>query len=254
MKYRKYIPTYFNRSWTADEKYAFGDGAKTMLNAGVAVCTWGFVTGIAMAKSGLLLSHVLGLSLMVYAGSAQLASIPLILQNMPFWTIWLTAMIVNLRFVIFSAAFREHFGELSTSHKAWIGFFNPDISFALFTQRYPDPSKDPLRIPFFWGLAALNWLMWQISSIIGILLATQIPDSRSLAFAGTLALMVITMPMVDHGAARIAAIAAGIVAVLTWQLPFKLNIVCAVFAAVLVGMILDPQQKKKPVSRQKEVL
>lgn len=227
------------RNWTASEKKAFQDGMKTMLGAGVAVGTWGFVTGIAMAKSGMLLSHVLGLSLFVYAGSAQLASVPLILQNLPFWTIWLTATIVNLRFVIFSAAFRTHFGELPARQKALIGFFNPDISFALFTQRYPEPSPDPLRVPFFWGLASFNWLIWQVSSIFGIFLALQIPDSWNLAFAGTLALMVISMPMIDHGEARFAALAAALVAVLTWNLPFKLNIVCAVSAAIAAGILMD---------------
>ena len=238
------------RHWTALEKQAFREGMRAMLSAGVAVGTWGFVTGIAMAKSGMLLSHVLGLSLFVYAGSAQLASIPLILQNLPFWTIWLTATIVNLRFVIFSAAFREHFGQMPTSQKALIGFFNPDISFALFTQRYPEPSPDPLRVAFFWGLASFNWLIWQLASIIGIFVALQIPDSWDLAFAGTLALMVIVMPMIDHGAARFAAIAAAIVSVLTWNLPFKLNIVCAVSAAIVVGMGIDFYEKLHKKYRQ----
>lgn len=241
------------RRWTASEKKAFQEGMKTMFGAGVAVGTWGFVTGIAMAKSGMLLSHVLGLSLFVYAGSAQLASVPLILQNLPFWSIWLTATIVNLRFVIFSAAFRSHFGELPTRQKALIGFFNPDISFALFTQRYPEPSADPLRVPFFWGLASFNWLIWQVASIIGIFLAMQIPDSWSLSFAGTLALMVIVMPMIDHGSARFAALAAAVVAVLSWDLPFKLNIVCAVSAAIAVGIFMDFYEKLHKKQHQSEV-
>jgi predicted branched-subunit amino acid permease len=241
------------RHWSASEKKAYQEGVKAMLQAGVAVSTWGLVTGIAMAKSGMLLSHVLGLSLFVYAGSAQLASVPLILQNLPFWTIWLTATIVNLRFVIFSAAFRSHFGELPTRQKAFIGFFNPDISFALFTQRYPEPSPDPLRVAFFWGLASFNWLIWQVASIVGIFLATQIPDSWSLSFAGTLALMAIVMPMIDHGSARFAALVSAVVAVLTWDLPYKLNIVCAVSAAIAAGVLMDFYEKFRQKRRQSRV-
>jgi predicted branched-subunit amino acid permease len=237
-------------TWSEEERQAFQEGSRNMVKgAGIAVMTWGFVTGIAMAKSGLLLSHVLGISLFVYAGSAQLASIPLILENLPFWSIWLTASIVNLRFVIFSAAFREHFKDVSKVEKAWIGFFNPDISFALYTQKYPEPSKDPLRIPYFWGLAFFNWFLWQLASIIGIFLAFQIPDGWSISFAGILALIVITMPMIDHGFARFSAIAAAIVSVLTISLPYKLNIVCAVVAAIMVGMSLDRVKKSKDKSK-----
>jgi predicted branched-subunit amino acid permease len=239
-------------TWSDGERQAFKEGSVTMIKgAGVAVMTWGLVTGIAMAKSGLLLSQVLGMSLFVYAGSAQLASIPLILENLPFWSIWLTASIVNLRFVIFSAAFREHFRGVSKLEKAWIGFFNPDISFALYIQKYPEPSKDPLRIPFFWGLAFFNWFLWQLASIIGIFVAIQIPDSWNISFAGILALIVITMPMIDHGFARFAAVAAAIVSVLTISLPYKLNIVCAVIAAIVVGMGLDRYQKQSQKAIEK---
>lgn len=216
--------------------------------AGIAILTWGFVTGIAMAKSGMLLSQVLGMSFFVYAGSAQLASIPLILENMPFWSIWLTAAIVNLRFVIFSASLREHFPHVSKVEKGWLGFFNPDVSFALYTQRYPEPSKDPMRLPFFWGLSCANWVIWQLASVAGIFLAMQIPDSWNISFAGVLALIVITLPMIDHGHARFSALAAAVVAVVTYSLPYKLNVVCAVIAAILVGMTLDRFNKSSDAS------
>ena len=51
------------------------------------------------------------------------------------------------------------------------------------------------------------------------------------------------MPMIDHGSARFAALAAALVAILTWNLPFKLNIVCAVSAAIAVGMGMDFYEK-----------
>lgn len=63
----------------------------------------GLVTGIAMSKSVLTTGQALGMSILVYAGSSQLAVLPLFAAKLPVWTILLTAAMVNMRFVIFSA-------------------------------------------------------------------------------------------------------------------------------------------------------
>jgi predicted branched-subunit amino acid permease len=46
------------------------------------------------------------MSLLVFAGSAQLAVIPLLAAGAPVWLIWATAACVNLRFLILSAQWR----------------------------------------------------------------------------------------------------------------------------------------------------
>jgi predicted branched-subunit amino acid permease len=76
-------------------------------------------------------------------------------------------------------------------------------------------------------------------------LASFIPHHWGLGFAGTLALIAIVMPMVDRKATALAAFTAAIVALLTVDLPFKLNLVCAVVAAIAVGMMLDKQAAKR---------
>lgn len=64
---------------------------------------WGLVAGVAMVKAGLGLPLAITMSPLVFAGSAQLASLPLIAQGAPLWVIWATAFCVNPRFVIFGA-------------------------------------------------------------------------------------------------------------------------------------------------------
>ena len=85
-----------------------------MLPASVAMASWGLVTGVAMVQSGLSTAQALGMSLMVYAGSAQLASLPLIATGAPWVIVWASAIIVNLRFVIYSVAFKPFFRSFSS--------------------------------------------------------------------------------------------------------------------------------------------
>ena len=57
---------------------SFRQGVADMLGTGVGVGAWGLVTGVAMVKSGMSVPIALLMSILVYAGSAQLAVIPLL--------------------------------------------------------------------------------------------------------------------------------------------------------------------------------
>ena len=232
------------------QKY-FVDGFKEMSRSGVTIFTWGFVTGIAMAKSSLTLHQALAMSLLVFAGSSQLAALPLIAAGLPIWMILITSFMVNLRFVIFSLGLQAHFSYLSTWRRIFLGYFTADFSYLFYIRRYPKPESleerhsdnEQLRLCWLMGMQFSNWALWQVGSIAGILLASQIPNSWGLEFAGAIALLVIIVPMLDRAAARWAAVTAAVVAVATYGLPFRLNIVFAIVAALVVGMMTDKSPK-----------
>ena len=56
----------------------FRHGARDMLGTALGIGAWGLVTGVAMVKVGLPVSLAVLMSLLVFAGSAQLAAMPLI--------------------------------------------------------------------------------------------------------------------------------------------------------------------------------
>ena len=249
----RYLP-YF--AWPHDEQLAFQDGLRTMSKSGVTIFTWALVTGLAMGKSTLTLWQAVSMSLLVYAGTAQLAALPLIALGLPVWTILITAFVVNLRFVIFSIGMQAHFCSLPLWRRATLGYFTADFGYLMYTSRYPEahPPKESAtarrsRISFMYGLTCGNWSIWQLGSLLGIALAGQIPQSWGLEFAGTLALIAIIVPMLDRAAARWAAGVAGLVAVLSMGLPFKLNIVLAIVAAIVVGIVSDRRPKDTQTNR-----
>ena len=77
----------------------FRRGAREMTGVALGIAAWGLVAGVAMVKSGLPLGLGLLMTLLVFAGSAQLAAVPLIVSGAPIWVVWATAICVNLRFV-----------------------------------------------------------------------------------------------------------------------------------------------------------
>lgn len=217
----------------------FVRGARDMTGTALGIAAWGLLTGIAMADSGLPLPLAILMSLIVFAGSAQLAALPLLAGGAPLWVIWATALCVNLRFIIFSAGWRRYFAELPRGQRLRMAYFAADLNYALFVKRFPQPAPLSQSVPYFWGAVALNWPAWQLPSLIGLLVGNRIPTDWGLGFAGTLALLGLTYSLLNDRATSIAAVVAGAAAVAAYALPLKLNILVAIAAAVVVGLLID---------------
>ena len=223
---------------------AFWQGVRDMLGTMPGVAAWGLVTGVAMVKSGLSVPLSVFMTLAVYAGSAQLSVLPLLAAGAPLWVVWFTAICVNLRFVILSSLWRSFFDHLSLRHRLALGYFSGDVLFVTFMKRYPVAEKSPDQVPFFWGAATTNWVVWQVSSLLGIVLANVIPLTWGLGFAGVLALMGVMYSMLKDTATSLAALVACAAAVAAFSLPLKLNILAAIAAAVAVGLVMEAVERR----------
>ena len=215
---------------------AFWQGVKAGSPSLIGIGAWGLVTGIAMIKSGFTLPQALGMTFFVFAGSAQLAALPLMVVSAPLWVIFLTGLMVNLRFVIFSVIIAPHFTHLKFWQKAFWGYMTGDVSMVYFMARYPTEQPEPGKFEFMKGLFAANWAAWQIGSVGGILLGNLIPESWGVGFAGTLAILCVLLPMILNRATLVGVLAASAVALATCHWPYKLGMLCAVLIGMLCSM------------------
>ena len=216
-----------------------------MIGAGMGMGAWGLVTGVAMVKGGMSVPLALVMSLLVYAGSAQMAVVPLLAVGGPLWVVWLTAACVNLSFVIFSSMWRSYFQHLPLRQRLTLGYFSGDVIFVAFMKRYPKPIPEPNQVPYFWGAASVNWLAWQVPSVTGILLANEIPLSWGLGFAGVLALLGVLLSLIFDRATWLAMLVAASVAIAAFALPLKLNILVAIAAAVAAGLLVEALERRR---------
>jgi len=207
---------------------AFLRGVRELMPAWPGIFAWGLVTGIAMVKSGLSVTEATVLSLLAYAGSAQLAALPLMAAFAPIWLVTLTAVTVNLRFVVYSVLTRRHFAHLSGQRRLWLGYLVGDIMFARFTAMIEREPDYPHRVHYYFGGAIANWVLWQISSIIGIFAATTIPTSWGLELAGTLTLVALLVPLCANRPVLAGVMVASVVSVLAHDVPMRLGLLLAI--------------------------
>ena len=203
------------------------------------ITAWGLVVGVAMIKSGLSIPHALGMTLLVFAGSAQLASLPLIAAHAPIWVIFLTALVVNLRFLIFSAVLAPHFAHLPWRKRFGLGYFSGDMTVAMFMLRYPTEAPARGKVSFLKGLLVPNWLAWQVGSIAGIFAGSFVPAAWGAGFAGTLAIVCILVPATINRAALAGVLVASAIAVAAHTMPYKLGLLVAVLAGMLTAMFIE---------------
>src|SRR5690606_939349 len=207
----------------------------------IATGTWGLVTGIAIVKSGLSETLATLMTLLVYAGSAQLTALPLIKEAVPLWLIFAAGFVVNIRFLIFGAALQPFFRHLSWPKRLGVGFFSTDIGFVLFMGRYGEARRRPdsRHLWYFLGVIGPGWVVWNSCSIVGIYLAAAIPASWSLEFAAVLALLSVVIPLVSTRPVAFCILAAGCVAWMGQGLPLRLGLAAAVVAGIVAGVLSE---------------
>jgi predicted branched-subunit amino acid permease len=227
----------------------FRRGLREMAPVVPGIGAWGLMTGVAMVKSGMSVIEALAMTFLVYAGSSQLASIPLIVAGAPMWVILATGFCVNLRFVVFSLHLRPYFMQMPRWRRLVNGYLTADMSYAIFTKRFTHParSEDELRLQeaYLAGNYFSTWSAWMGMSVIGIALANLIPSHWGLGFAGVLCLVGIVCSLANTPMRLLAAAIAGAAAVAAYALPLKLNVVFAICVAVAVCYAIEQHQQKK---------
>lgn len=238
------------RHWVAHPE--FRQGLRDMSSVAPGLAAWGMMTGVAMIKSGMSLVEAVAMTLLVYAGSSQLAAIPLIAAGAPVLVIWATGFCVNLRFVVFSAHMRPYLMHLPRRWRLLAGYVTADLSYVMFTKRFHRPPQDArerqAQLAYLMGGCATNWGSWQAASLLGIFLAHAVPTHWGLGFAGILALLGVACSLASSKLRLVSAGVAGAAAVAAFALPFKLNIVVAIAAAVALCLLLE----KAPPLRHEE--
>lgn len=221
----------------------FRQGALDSLAAAPGLAAWGLMTGVAMMNSGMSTLEALLMSVIVFAGSSQLAAIPLLTAGAPMWVILATGFCVNLRFVVFSAHLRPFVMHLPLWQRLVTGYLTADLSYVLFVKRYPQPGTSAAQLlgqqAYLAGNCGVNWLAWVSCSLLGVGLSNFVPISWGLGFAGILALLGILCSLASSKLRVVSAGVAGAAAVVAYALPLKMNILVAIASAVALCLIVE---------------
>lgn len=233
---------------------AYLQGAKDCIPMLPGMVAWGLTMGVSMVTSGMSVVESVAMTLLVFAGSSQLAAIPLIAAGAPMWVILLTGLCVNLRFVVFSAHLRPYLMHLPRWKRLLNAYLTADLSYVQFVSKFAAPGETAVQQQeqdaFLAGNTGLTWVAWMGASLLGIALAHQVPMQWGLGFAGILSLLGILCSLTTSKLRMVSATISSAVAVAAYALPLKMNIVVAISASVAMCLLLEKTQQamRKPVA------
>jgi 4-azaleucine resistance transporter AzlC len=221
----------------------FLSGVKAELPILLGVIPFGMIYGVLALSAGLPGDTALAMSSVVFAGSAQFVGAQLIGAGTPAMVVVLTTLVVNLRHMLYSASMAPYVKSLRPLWKWLLAYLLTDEAYAVTITYYQrqdtSPSTSLYKHWYFLGAGLTLWSTWQVSTLAGILLGSQIPASWALDFSIALTLMALVVPNLKDGPSLASALVAGLVSVLAAGLPFRLGLLLAALIGILAGLLVE---------------
>jgi predicted branched-subunit amino acid permease len=211
-------------------------GVRASLPFGLVVAPFAVLFGAVATEAGLDVAQVMGFSVLVIAGAAQFTALQLMSEQAPAAMVLLSALAVNLRMAMYSAALAPHLGAAPLWQRALVAYFLVDQVYAVSVARYEaERMSRPVKVAFCLGAAAPMVPFWYGGTLAGALLGQAVPAEGGLDFAVPITFLALVAPALRtlaHVAA--AGVASGLGLALAF-LPWNTGLLVAALAAMATG-------------------
>ncbi len=222
---------------SSSAKRAFWRGARDALPFMLVVGPFAVVFGVVATEAGLSLVETMAFSVLVIAGASQFAAIQQMTEAAPTIVVILTALAVNLRMAMYSAALLPHLGAAPLWQRACVAYLTFDQSYAMSVAEYERNPRMDLgeRVAYFFGVCVPVAPSWYLLTLAGALAGQRITPEYALDFAMPITFLAIMAPML-RTLAHVAAAATSVVAALALAfIPYNAGLLIAAALAMAVG-------------------
>ena len=228
-------------------------GARDTVPMLVGAAPFGVIFGTLAIAAGMPVWAVLALSALVFAGSSQFVAVSLIGSGTALPVIWLTTFVVNLRHALYSATLLPYARQLPARWRWPLSFWLTDETFAVVEHYLREHGTSGDGVWYWLGSSLAMYVNWQLWTIIGVMLGQSVPGLAELGldFAMVATFAAIVAPQLRQRPVLVAAVLAGVVALLTRDLPYKLGLMLAALSGV-AGGVLAERLAAKPLAVPKE--
>ncbi|GAA0980426.1 AzlC family ABC transporter permease [Acrocarpospora macrocephala] len=223
-------------SYTAYRR-EFGAGMRAMTPWLVGVAPFGLVIGVSAAQADIpaLAGWLTGP--LIYAGSAQVATIEMLDAGVAPLTVIVTVLVINVRLILYSAAMAAYWRGTPLWWRLLAGYLLIDPSFVVGIDRYAHAPDRRRAHAHYLGGAVVLWVTWLTAIAVGVTAGARVPAWLHLEFLIPLYLIGQIVPKSRQAVVRRAVLVAGAVALLCLGAPMHLGVVAAIVAGVAAGSL-----------------
>ena len=210
----------------------------------IPVVPFGLIFGILAIDIGFSPLATMGMSLIIFGGASQIVLLQLFSGGASSLVIISSVGAVNSRHLLYGAVVSEHVSDLKLIWKIIISYFLIDQAFAR-SNDYLKKSKEKNKFFHLIGGGATCWIIWQSTTLLGIILGASIPEKLGLSFAVPLTFIAILVNDFRKILNVIVIIVSGLVATFGFNyIPYKAYVIVAAIAGLFIAMILTRVIKK----------
>lgn len=230
---------------SASARRSAREGLVLMAPLALGVGPFGLVVGASASQNGLSVAESVGFSVFVFAGASQLAAVDLLGNGAGLAVVIGTALVINMRMLMYSASLAPYAGEIRPARRTLMTYLLVDQAYALSIVRWERKPEAPAdRFAFFAGVAVPLWAVWQVTTVLGMVFGSQVPDGIPLTFTVTLVFLAVLVPAVTDRPRLVAAVVAGGVAVTARGLPANLALPVGALCGIAAGAWFDARSRR----------
>ncbi len=225
-------------------RVSFIAGAKQAVPIMLGYAPLGLAFGVIARGKGLDVVQTGLMSFLVFSGSGQYIGVGLLAAGASIPAILLTTFLVNLRYLLFSAAMAPYVKKMPSTMQSVLAFGITDETFTLNMAEFDKKEADR---DFMLGVNVISHLSWIVSTVIGAAIGNMIPDINRFGMNFALSAMFIAlliMQIKDRNAVWVAVIAGVISVGISLVTDSGVNIIAATIVAATAGVFLCPQRQK----------
>lgn len=215
------------------------DGMQAMMPILISLLPFALITGVVAVRLGLSPWQVSYGSLLIFAGTSQIAAMELFAHGASLLVILITIFSINLRLVMYSASMAPHFRGIRPGAKALVAYLLTDQAFMIGLYGFEQRPSRRRRLYFYLGAALPLWTFWQIAVFAGALMGTRLPAAWGLEFAVPLTFLALLVPAIVDRATIAVALVAAVVALMAHALPWNIGLMLGALAGVATGVVVS---------------
>lgn len=205
---------------------------------------FGAIYAVSALAAGLTPAQTLAMSLIVFAGASQFTAAGLFAAGAAPLAIVVTTLIINARHALLAASLAPYVRGARPEAKAALAFQLTDESYAIGMRRFLEGGGS---MAYQFGSNISLYVIWQSSTLAGILLGAQIPDPAAygLDLVFPLTFIGLLVPLLrDRVSGAVAALAALLAVAGAMLLPGSWYLLLAGILASGLGALLSPRWRR----------
>jgi len=212
----------------------------------IPVLPFGIIYGVIGMDLGIGPYMTFAMSIIIFGGASQIVLLQLFSGGASTVVAITSVAAVNSRHLLYGAVFSEYLSHLKIIWKIILSYVLIDQAFAVSNIYFKKNKKNKYKHYHLLGAGFTCWAIWQISTILGIVLGSIVPEELGLSF--TISLTFLALLINDFRKLKniIVMLVSGLVAIIGYNtIPFQAYIIVASLSALMAATLLTLTDSNK---------